>query len=211
MNFKHYIFTRFNLGLYSDNPYNIKNPDKWMDTRIKLFEQTAFPSIIKQTNKDFTWLMAFDVNTPERYTKLYDYCDCIKVCFEQPHLYLKEQPPEADWIITSRLDNDDIYEPTFVEEIQKKAIELQKTVEGIELGYIIDIEYNKTDLNYVTIMSGRKGCNGPFLSFVEKWGKDVTTALGYKHSEFTAHFPHTKITTPLAQQVIHKDNVINSF
>ena len=201
MKYKHIILTRFNLGLYTDNPYKIENPDKWMDTRIKLFESTAFPSIMKQTNRNFTWLMAFDLNTPERFTRLYDYCDKIEVCFEQPHLFLRNQEPEAEWLITTRLDNDDIIEPHFIDEIQRQ---FRAETE------IIDVDYIKTDFRFKA-PSFRKRPNSPFLSLIEKWEKNIITAMGYPHSTMPDYFPARKIDKVLAKMVIHENNIINTF
>lgn len=208
MKFKHYILTRFNLGLYTTNPYKIKNPDKWMETRIKLFEKTAFPSIQKQTNKNFTWLMAFDKETPERFKRIYDYCDSIEICHEQPHQYLKLKDPENEFIITSRFDNDDIYEPMFVEEIQKVATVLINT--GRTATLIIDIKYLKTNFK-LTTPSGRKRANSPFLSLFEPWGEDINTALEYSHSTMPNYFSSIKIPMPLAKMVIHDNNIANKF
>ena len=68
--YKHYILTRYNLELYSSNPYKVENRDEWMVERLRLFKR-YLGSLIKQTNKDFTIILAFDSNTPDVYhTKL---------------------------------------------------------------------------------------------------------------------------------------------
>ena len=202
MKYKHYILTRFNLGLYSDNPYKVENPDKWMDTRIELFEKTAFPSIMKQTNKNFTWLMAFDINTPQKYTRLYDYCDKIEVCFERPDDYLRRQEREMEWLITSRFDNDDIYDPQFVAEIQRNFRPIEE---------IIDVDYTKTNLIDKEIPTSRVKPNSPFLSLVEKWENNVKTAMAYPHSNMTAYFRSRKLNKVLAKMVIHENNQSNNW
>ena len=199
--FKHYILTRFNLGLYTNNPYNIENPDKWMDKRIKLFEETALYSIKNQTVKKFKWIIAFDENTPTRYIKMIDYCDCVELCFEQPHFYLRNQEIAAEWIITSRLDNDDCYEPEFVEDIQSNfRFETE----------IIDIRYQRADY-MIAKEHIRNRCNSPFLSLIEKWEPGICTAMGYNHTDMPDYFPGRKINKILATQVIHGDNIKNSF
>jgi len=201
MKHTHYILTRWNLGLLSQNPYKIKDPDKWMETRMELFERTAMQSIQNQTCKDFKWLIAFDPLTPDSVVSKYDYCEHIEVCYEQPHIHLKSLEPQTDWLITSRFDNDDILLPDFVANIQSYFIEQTK---------IIDIDYMKQQgKNFRP--SGRMRPNSPFLSLVEPWDANICTALGYSHTFMPDHFPSTKINKVLAFQVIHKDNLMNKF
>ena len=58
---KHYIFTRWNLSDIGMSIYDTDkmfeaygkklDPEKWVEERIKLFEQYCLPSMINQTNK----------------------------------------------------------------------------------------------------------------------------------------------------------------
>lgn len=198
---KHYILTRFNLGLYSDNPYKISDPDVWMKHRIGLFHQFTLPSILNQDCHKFTWIMAFDENTPKRYMDNLGLPNNCVICKEQPDRWLRKQPPLSDWVITSRFDNDDIYLPGFVRNIQKCFKEKQK---------IIDIDYEcwnyKTGKYY---SSGRTKPNSPFLSLIEPW-VDLCTALGHPHTEMPEYFSAIKLGI-YAIQVIHDMNVCNKI
>ena len=204
--YKHYILTRFNLGVYDiDNAYAdiVGDAEKWMQHRIDLFESTAFPSMMSQVNKNFTWLIAFDERTPKKVIQKYDYCNNIEVCYIQPHLYLRTLDPSHEWLITTRFDNDDIFNPTFIDIIQA---EFNEQVE------VIDIEYSKVNFGKKEqFPSNRPRANSPFLSLVERWGKDPMTALGHPHSVMPDIYESRKLDLILAQQVIHDRNVINKI
>jgi hypothetical protein len=202
MTFKHYILTRFNIGLYSDNPYKIADPAAWMRERIRLFNQYCLPSIKSQTCQDFTWILAFDGLTKLSIFNEIELPDNAITCVTQPHLYLRECVKEADWIITSRFDNDDYYEPDFVEVVQK-SFRFEREV--------IDIDYKvvdeKTGKFYT---SNRWRANSPFLSLCEPW-ENIVTAMGHPHSEMPNYYPAEKLPGCHAVQVIHGGNVCNKI
>jgi len=74
----HFIFTRYNVGLYDDwrkasdrRRANVKrrhrrigSPERWMKQRFVLFRRFCAPSIQYQLNKDFFWVLAMDSRTP---------------------------------------------------------------------------------------------------------------------------------------------------
>ena len=206
MDYKHYILTRFNLGVYDqNNAYAelVGDPHEWMEHRLRLFEETTFPSILEQENKNFTWLIAFDERTPDAVINRYDYCDNVEICFEQPHLYLRCEDPTHDWLITTRLDNDDILLPEFTAVIQAEAREFKE---------VIDIEYQKLRFRqFIKYPSLRPRPNSPFLSLVEPWGDDIMTALGRPHTVMPDVYEARKLPQVLAYQVIHDRNVSNKI
>lgn len=205
--FKHYVLTRFNLGIYSDtNPYagKVGNADEWMKHRFRLFEQFTKMYINDQTCKDFTWLIGVDPETPAddiiRITNGYD--GEIEICYEQPHSYLRRVKPSAKWLITSRLDNDDFYNYDFIVSIQNEFRAVPE---------VIDILYHKFRLRDGGVfISDRPRCNSPFLSLVEPWEAGICTALGHPHTDMPNYYYARKIDKVLATMVIHDRNVINS-
>jgi len=64
--FRHYILTRFNTGLYRRTEGLTVSPDEWMEHRLRLFTSLTLPSIRGQSCQDFTWLVLMDRRTPER-------------------------------------------------------------------------------------------------------------------------------------------------
>jgi hypothetical protein len=67
--FKHFLITRFNLAFEvwsQDKNHNLVRTDDWLQKkRIQLFEEYCLPSISKQTNQDFDWIILFDVSSPD--------------------------------------------------------------------------------------------------------------------------------------------------
>lgn len=206
MNFKHYILTRFNLGVYSENnPYadTVGNPSVWMKHRTELFERYCLPSVLGQTNMNFTWIMAFDENTPYEYTRRYDYIENVKIVYEQPHIWLRREHRQAEWLITSRFDNDDIYSPEFVNMIQSAFDEKTE---------ILDIDYRILHLKTKQLYHHkRRRCNSPFLSLSERWFPNICTAFGHPHTYMPDFYTGRRLDGILAYQVIHDKNVINKI
>src|SRR5210317_450472 len=120
--FKHYILTRYNSGLFTDNLYKIEDKGLYMDSRLPWFKK-HLKSLDNQTNQNFTHVVSIDPNTPEEYLRpilnaVY-FAKTNSVFIYEKHIdWLKRQHKE-EWLITSRLDNDDEYYPEFVETIQK--------------------------------------------------------------------------------------------
>ena len=158
MKFKHYIITRMNVGIY-DQPKS----KQWMEHRIELFEKYTLPSILRQTNKNFTWVLCFDERTPNEVICKYDYLDNVEIFWDRPKYWMKTKPPETDWVITSRIDNDDYYYPNFVEDIQREFIS-RKMEMVIDIGFLILDEKtgNVYDLE-------KPLYNSPFITLCEWW------------------------------------------
>jgi len=130
--FKHYIITRFNLRredwVVTKNNEQVLS-DLWLEERFELFENFCFPSVKNQINQNFKWLVFFDTNTPEKYRKK------IKAYSEEfsgfcPYFIegMKRFIPsiiesvhdlnDEEFIITSRLDNDDSLHKNYVNVVQ---------------------------------------------------------------------------------------------
>ena len=198
--FKHYILTKYNIGLYDRD----LDPDDWMQEREYLFENYALRSLCNQRCKDYTWVIGFDDRTPDKYLIKYDYIDNIQVVIGQPHEWLREQPMEADWIITSRFDNDDFYSRDFVTEVQWQ---FRGVNEVIDVDYLQHVRGRKVE-RYDPL---RPRPNSPFLSVVEEWGDGLLTAFGRPHTYMPDELPARKIERVLAWQIIHGSNMGNQY
>lgn len=137
MSFKHFIITRFNLKHSSSNwQYDKSNKkvltDDWLVGRMKVFMEYCLPSVVQQSNKNFSWLIYLDSDTDieikkhfqklsnkfefilPRYVNNYNqflnnYCNDI----------LDYTGDEFKNVITTRLDNDDIVHEDFILRIQE--------------------------------------------------------------------------------------------
>lgn len=219
---KHYILTRWNLSLEGQSIYNnpaISDPQEWMSHRMKLFEKYTLPSVLNQTNRNFQWLMSFAPETPKEITDKYDY-PFVKCIYQYPTDYMRglygTVLRDGDHLITSRLDNDDMLEPFYVERIQA-VFDKQDFL-------IVDPDGRQLDLKTGKFYtSARKTPNSPFLSLIEKVGLKYTSLNGTQidipiktccycsHSKMTWHFPAKKIYDWLWIMVIHDRNVSNKI
>jgi len=130
--------TRFNVGLYprnmeqaySDKQGRVpaKDPDRWMENRFELFERFCVPSVRNQSVKDFTWLVVFDAKTPQRYLDRADRigrdCHLVSLRAERGHRRTLRRyaaqtlKPDTEYLITSRIDNDDAVHGDFMKTVQ---------------------------------------------------------------------------------------------
>jgi len=205
-NYKHYLLTRFNLGLFSENKYEIKDPSKWMDRRIEEFKKWNLPSVLNQSEKSFKWVILIDENTPKRYINQlnellhpYDVWTVKSIdAFSEMLMHT-----EKEFIITTRLDNDDIIHPDFIAEIQKAHSNKVKLIDVD--GEQWDAQTNK----YYT--SGRDQNNSPFLSLIERTSKDIKTCYEYDHTYMPFYYHSQKIDKVLYTQVLHGNNIANKI
>ncbi|MGO4891672.1 glycosyltransferase [Flavobacterium sp. W21_SRS_FM6] len=62
--FQHYVITRFNLrqkDWLASKSNNEVLTDEWMENRLTLFSHYCFPSLLKQSTQNFTWLGRVDL------------------------------------------------------------------------------------------------------------------------------------------------------
>jgi hypothetical protein len=209
--FSHYILTRFNQGIYDR-----EDADQWMEDRLKLFEKTK-ESVLSQEG-DFKWIIAIDPKTPADVSeKIFTDTRMIPVDCDIRETFDLFLAPKTPYVITSRLDNDDIYLPGAVLAIQA---EFQPQV------YVIDIDYIQNDIvNEKKYTSGNKLKkekyrtlnNGPFLSLCEP-SDYIRTCYCRPHNRLLDGYPakggrfkripSTKVGT-FAEMVIHDKNMMN--
>lgn len=169
-NFNHIVMTRFNFGLYSPekywNYYENQNPELWMEKRLDLFENYCIPSIKKQTNKNFKWIILFDIKTPEKYKeRINKFTDLYKPVFGNFTDITNtaiELSKDFNLLITTRIDNDDEMLPNFIKTIQDNKDKCSDYPFFINLdnGYLRNIQTNK--------INDFKGKSNMFISVVEK-------------------------------------------
>jgi len=208
--FKHFVFTRWNRQDDQVTIYNnpaIKDPEDWMEHRVKLFNEITLPSVMLQTEMNFTWLLSFAEETPKDLIDYYASWPNVKIIYEYPQTWLRRQYGwvdyeagesalllDGDWIITTRLDNDDYIYPTFIEKIQAKFDEKFLLVDtdgrqwdlktgdlyrrfierdGREFDLKTGLFSGKSDLKTGQLHTvERKTCNSPFISLIEQVGAE---------------------------------------
>jgi Putative rhamnosyl transferase len=234
MNFSHFLITQFNLKQSPKSKQGL-NDDwiEWTKNRIELFKGYCLPSIVNQTNKEFTWLIFFDSDTPHQFqsflNELEEYA-FIKICYangmEDFHLtYMREVETRLKltdkWIITTRLDNDDMLHQEAIKIIQDNFTGRNGFMISLASGYVLDISekvlahYYYPMSPFISIVeSVSDSSRGIFLKLHTQWPnlrlfifREIYIEK-FKPSERLARFV---LSQPMWIQTFHGKNVSNSF
>lgn len=202
----------------------VPDPDEWMQHRIKLFEKYTLPSVLNQTCRNFQWLLSFAKETPDKITDRYRSYPFVKVIYQYPADFVRglygTVLKDGDWLITSRLDNDDTIEPTYIAKIQEQYLDDMVP----DNFFLVDTDGRQLDLKtgkYYTV--ARRSNNSPFISLIEKVGvkfksingtqidEPIKTVFYCSHSKMEWHFPSMKIPERLYTMIIHDRNISNKI
>lgn len=219
MRYKHFIITRFNIRTTFDcKPKNPNNdPTKlildsgYLKERFFIFEKYTLPSIVNQTSQNFEWILLFHKKTPKEFKQKikqlkekYNFIDLYfgdkeKFIFEK---FIDENNYKNKLFITSRIDNDDMFDIDYTKKIQLYADKnLKRSILSFEKGLKLDIKTGKK-YNF-----NRK--DNHFISMIAP--KDFYV-LGYSHNkiydsgEKIILLPTRK---PMWVEIVHDTNVIN--
>ncbi len=215
---KHFIITRFNLKYDSwtsiDSSIDVLSPE-WLEKRFQIFESFCLPSVMNQSNPDFEWLILFHEKTPETYKKRIQELTIrdprIKPVFvlayekmhDQIKAYIRSRITDAKFLITTRLDNDDLIHMNFIKTIQEIAVDRHDVLLDLRSGYQLSLQGNQADVRNFS------AAFNPFVSLVESMD-DFKTILSRNHLEWKSHNDLVIYTkTPLWIQFIHDTNLVN--
>ena len=139
--FTHYLITRYNVpleGWHVDRSGITTRDENWLKHRLHLFAAYCVPTILAQSEKNFTWLIYCDKDTPKNHlieiqrvltpvtqAKIRlagDYFECMRDIDQ--HLAGSETP----FVITSRVDNDDGLGIHYMKTIQSHFIPEDKLI-----------------------------------------------------------------------------------
>lgn len=215
--FKHYIITRFNLRAkewqFTKNSTKVLD-ENWLKNRFELFEKYCLPSLLSQTNKNFEWVIYFDTETPAFYKdKIEVYRqklpNLIPVFVENMELFLPSiqahiKNNNQEYVITTRLDNDDCVSKYFVDEIQKnfnkQTYEALDFVDGYSLQISPDFKLGK-----------KRHLYNPFISLVEK-KQNPTSVWSRSHTSWKRETRIKRIlNNRIWMVIIHQENKVNEF
>ncbi|MBR9756700.1 MAG: hypothetical protein GYB39_01340 [Algicola sp.] len=217
---KHFLLTRFNLR----NPHwkKLKNgeavlTDAWLKHRFELFETYCFPSVVNQKNKAFIWCICFDTHTPETYKNRIEalvknhsnffvlYIDGFDKMTKSLNIFIKDKLTKNDrFIITTRLDNDDIIHHSFLKTIQDHANFKNKTLIDLVDGYQLVLRPNGNIIRHY-----RYKLN-PFISLIEAVD-NFETILSKEHHDWGKENTIVHVKKQLLWiQLIHNKNYFNT-
>lgn len=210
--FRHYLTTRFNIGIYQPNAKIRIPPDEWMEHRMRLFSAITLPSIMGQSCTNFTWLLGMDIQTPDRYIQE------IK-SFRRPNLKVllprNESPiwkqafdPGQYDLLTTRIDNDDAFHRDAIAAIQQAYVEHRdrKTkpwVVILPFGAVIDVAQRQ--------LLGMEYWYNNCPTLVDD-SSDPRTIWQWDHSNIPPEVGRCFVTDkPYWLQVVHSQNVLNTI
>ena len=215
--FEHYLITRFNLKNpnwdVTKNNEELLN-DAWMEDRMWLFENFCLPSVTAQTNQNFTWLLYLDTTTSEKYkTKMFDLTsgiENIKVFFINgmnefyPQIQKTITENTKPYLITTRIDNDDVISRFFIDEVQKKFDSQDFLAVDIIKGYSLQIKP-------IYILGKKEHVFNPFISLIEK-NENPKTVWFNDHTQWKKESRIIQVTNKrLWMSIIHEKNKVNEF
>ena len=195
----------------------IDNPN-WLEGRFDLFKRYCLPSVVNQINKNFTWLIFFDITTAKEFRlriqhieERHPFIKAVYIdgaeafnqsCIDEVKSRLNSQD---EYVITSRIDNDDAVHQDYISSVQEV--------------------FNKQDYCYIDCTKGltllddkkirvakiTKPLN-PFSSLIEKKSNNITTISTKNHDHWKGISDQIQIMHKhLWLQVIHDGNITNQF
>lgn len=217
--FDHFIITRFNLRNPAwDTTKNNETllTEKWMQHRLWLFEHFCLPSLKAQSNQDFTWIIFLDTTTAthdkEKLIALtkdhanieLHFIDGMPLFYDSIKSTIAARSNTKEYIITTRIDNDDCIHIDFVATIQKQFQQQDYGVIDAISGYSLQVKPQ--------VMLGKKGhIFNPFISLIEK-NDNPKTVWFNSHNMWKKESNVTHLRKPrLWIAIIHDKNKINNF
>ena len=211
--FKHYVITLFNLNLHWEGK-DTKVDEEYLKYRFKLFEDNTLKSFENQTNKNFTWILLFSTNTPEKYKevienlqKKYGYIEPVFIEDKDAKdfrdiviNYIKENNTDNSVIVSTRCDNDDIINKDFIKDIQENII-FENCFLTFPLGYQFD--FNKR------VISKYHFPNNHFTTYISLDGEKTIHSFLHMQIYSEAKVIEINNNKPLWIELIHNNNIYN--
>ncbi|OLY93192.1 Putative rhamnosyl transferase [Cnuella takakiae] len=218
--YKHFLITRFNIKVKNWNQTKSGNEvvgTQWLTDRFKLFETYCLPSVQNQSNQNFTWLVFFDLHTPEFFKEKISRLQQEYPVFSpvyiddaaefRPTIISEMQAKttaENDYIITSRIDNDDLIHKDFIQTIQYLFKPIHNLVIDFRKGFQMVIEDDRNEI------VKKENKFSPFTSIVEK--RDAAASVFSREHKQWADSAHVTVYTEkrLWVTVVHPNNIWNA-
>lgn len=218
----HLLVTRFNLNYGDVFPYS----EAWMDHRMGLFQRYCLPSVARQSCTDFRWRVYFDQErTRSREATVRSLLD--RPCWEPVFVDtpgemiedLRRLAPEQGLFLTTRLDNDDVLHPDFLQDVHDRARALAARPDALPA--IVDVPVATWwQEGAAHARQYRSNIVTPFATMVERpgpagweegaWGTGPRTVFVARHENLDKRVANLdNIDAPRGLTVLHGQNVSN--
>jgi hypothetical protein len=210
----HLLLTRFNVphpDYARDKRGAATGTPAWLAHRFELFERFCLPSVRGQRPTDFAWLVAFDAATPAPLRGRIDGYRALPVLRpifaahfdELPDRVRAEVPEDVEFLISSRLDNDDALARDALWRVRREFREQALEFLNPRVGYIL----SRGRVHRATCPSN------PFLSLIERRGaRPWLTAWGVAHDRARDAGPVRDLGPPAYWlQTVHERNLKNDW
>jgi hypothetical protein len=213
-NVGHVLMTRFNIRYGTFANTRALSPE-WLAGRMELFRKFTVPSVATQSRLPDAWLVFFDEETPEATRDQFrqlaaqlpllraEYCGNLVSEEFASQLWVERvrgvMAPATEWLITTRLDNDDALHRRFIETVQSLARPGVREFLNPTCGLILEngkLYRDRHDSN-------------PFITLSEP-AADCRTVFIDGHTRVASHWPVRQFALPDAWiQVVHGGNLVN--
>lgn len=189
--YTHYLVTRYNVPFENwdrDKAGNQVGHDEWMHQRLSLFKKYCVPTILHQSNQAFQWLIYMDMQThPSDLETIRKELARVKNAELRFAASMEDllgdlrkvlSEVETEFVITSRLDNDDGLGRAYIQYIQNAFVPGDKTLVNMLHGVLYDL-----DKKILTTV--RNARLNHFTSLIEKRhpNQKCLTVLGFSHTQ----------------------------
>lgn len=233
--FLHIVLTRFNIPFekYGKSPRYLHNKfnemvmidKKYLEYRVRLFERITLKSLSSQHNKNFFWIILLYDKTPQVIRdslcklcrdaciqiriKYLNYQECMELN-KTISTIIDELNNGYDYILTTRIDNDDMFHPLFTKLIHEYIknmtwggdvlISYPKGISYIEQKGLL-LRYNYDENHFISLMT----------KYVPQKTKQV---LAFNHTQIRKlSIPIDIIKTrhPIWLEYVHMNNYANDI
>ena len=187
---KHFVITRFNY------PQTYKH----MEQRLRLFNKFTRPSIEAQTSKNFEWLILGEppLDVPIEGVEHSFHEGTVGIMGFDYLGYIKRVTKDEDLVLMTRLDNDDMLMPTYVEDIQEEATEPELYEYK---GYRLDLRNGKFFID----TRHRANVTSPFITLAQT-PEGLQSVYSHNHGHMWKFFKLHMLEKRNWVQIIHDTN-----
>lgn len=215
--FQHFLITRFNLRQPEWTATKSRTrvlDDAWLQHRFELFERFCLPSVAAQSCRDFRWLVYFDTDTGDEWRARIQTCQARCPQFQPvfvegmaaflPDVQQRLADSPGDWVISSRLDNDDCLHAGHIGLLQREFRQQDYLLLDVVDGYTLEIQPRHR------LGRSLDPCN-PFVTLIER----NQTPLSVWHRSHGSWKRETRVQHIRGQRswlsLIHSQNKTNEF